>query len=169
MDIVPALKLKKKQQPAPVEAVSKVLVRPNPWIRLLARLFADVSLRRTEAVVARTEDTIDDLTGRSFMVHRKGDKDRVGPLSTALENELKRCRKGVYLSRSTRGALVWRYGVPTGERCYRLTIGQENRVPTLQQDAEASNTHAVTDTRIFINSVPVTALPPSSHANDCYH
>ena len=95
MDIVSAVKLKKKQQPAPVEAVSKVLVRPNPWIRLLARLFADVSLRRTEAVEARTEDTIDDLTGRSFMVHGKGDKDRVGPLSTALENELKCCRKGV--------------------------------------------------------------------------
>ena len=95
MDIVPALKLKKKQQPAPVEAVSKVLVRPNPWIRLLVRLFADAGLRRTEAVVARTEDIIDDLTGRSFMVHGKGDKDRVVPLSTALENELKRCRKGV--------------------------------------------------------------------------
>ena len=106
MDIVPALKLKKKQQPAPVEAVSKVLVRPNPWIRLLARLFADVSLRRTEAVVARTEDTIDDLTGRSFMVHRKGDKDQVSPLSTALENELKRCRKGVSFKVNSRGTFV---------------------------------------------------------------
>ena len=108
MVIVLAVKrTKKKQQPGPVEAVSNVLVHSDPRVRLLVRLFADAGLRRTEAVVARTEDIIDDLTGRSFMVHRKGDKDRVGPLSTALENELKRCRKGVYLSRSTRGALVW--------------------------------------------------------------
>ena len=106
MDIVPAGKLKKKQQPAPVEAVSKVLVRPNPWIRLLVRLFADAGLRRTEAVVARTEDIIDDFTGRSFMVHRKGDKDQVGPLSTALENELKSCRKGVSSQVNSRGACV---------------------------------------------------------------
>lgn len=106
MGIVPAVKLKKKQQPAPVEAVSKVLVRPNPWIRLLVRLFADAGLRRTEAVVARTEDIIDDLTGRSFMVHRKGDKDRVGPLSTALENELKSCRKGVSSQVNSRGTCV---------------------------------------------------------------
>ena len=89
-----------------MEAVSKVLVKPNPWIRLLVRLFADAGLRRTEAVVARTEGIIDDLTGRSFMVHRKGDKDRVGPLSTALENALKRVPKGCISQVNSRGTCV---------------------------------------------------------------
>ena len=131
MDIVSAVKLKKKQQPAPVEAVSKVLVRPNPWIRLLVRLFADAGLRRTEAVVARTEDIIDDLTGRSFMVHVKGDKDRVVSLSTALENELKRVPKGCIFPGQLEGRLC-------GDTAYRLakellvTVDPENRIPTPQ-------------------------------------
>ena len=112
MDIVPAVKLK-KQQPAPVEAVSKVLVRPNPWIRLLVRLFADAGLRRTEAVVARTEDIIGDLTGRSLIVHVKGDKDRVVSLSTALENELKRVLKGCIFPGQLEGRLC-------GDMAYRL-------------------------------------------------
>ena len=60
MDIVSAVKLKKKQQPAPVEAGSKVLVRPDPRFRLLVRLFADAGLQRIETVSARTKDIIDD-------------------------------------------------------------------------------------------------------------
>ena len=49
MDIVSAVKRKKKkQQPTPVEAVSKVLVHSDPWVRLPVRLFADADLRRTE-------------------------------------------------------------------------------------------------------------------------
>ena len=40
MDMVPAVKRKKKkQQPAPAEAVSKVLAHPDPRVRLLLRLF----------------------------------------------------------------------------------------------------------------------------------
>ena len=61
MGIVPVVKrTKKKQQPGPVEAVSKVLVHPDPRVRLLVRLFADAGLRRIEAVSARTENIIDD-------------------------------------------------------------------------------------------------------------
>lgn len=61
MVIVSAVKrTKKKQQPGPVEAVSKVLVHPDPRVRLLVRLFADAGLRRIEAVSARTENIIDD-------------------------------------------------------------------------------------------------------------
>ena len=93
--------------------MSKVLVKPNPWIRLLVRLFADVSLRRTEAVVARTEDIIDDLTGRSLIVHGKGDKDRVIPASTALESELKRLQKGWIFPGQLEGRLC-------GDMAYQL-------------------------------------------------
>lgn len=89
-----------------MEAVSKVLVKPNPWIRLLVRLFADAGLRRTEAVAARAEDFIDDFTG-------KRDKERVALLSTALENELKRLPKGWTFPGQLGGHLC-------GDTAYRL-------------------------------------------------
>lgn len=83
-----------------------MLVKPNPWVRLLVRLFADAGLRRTEAVAARAEDFIDDFTG-------KRDKERVALLSTALENELKRLPKGWTFPGQLEGHLC-------GDTAYRL-------------------------------------------------
>ena len=48
MGLVPVVRTKKKSSQPPVEAVSKVLVHPDPLVRLLVRLFADADLRRTE-------------------------------------------------------------------------------------------------------------------------
>lgn len=60
-DIVPAVKRKKKkQQPAPVEALPKVPVRSDSLVRLLVRLFANAGLQKIEAVSTRTEDIIND-------------------------------------------------------------------------------------------------------------
>lgn len=89
-----------------MEAGSQVLVHPKPWVRLLVRLFADAGLRRTEAVAAGTEDFIDDFTG-------KRDKERVAPLSTAFENELKRLPKGWTFPGQLEGHLC-------GDTAYRL-------------------------------------------------
>jgi len=49
MGIVPVVKrTKKKSSQPPVEAVSQVLVHPDPRVRLLVRLFTDAGIRRTE-------------------------------------------------------------------------------------------------------------------------
>ena len=49
MGIVPVVKrTKKKSSQPPVEAVSQVLVHPDPRVRLLVRLFTDAGIRRME-------------------------------------------------------------------------------------------------------------------------
>ncbi|RBP97851.1 integrase [Bifidobacterium aemilianum] len=89
MECVPKVKRRKqKQKPAPREAVEKGMNHPDPRVRLLVMLFADAGLRRAEAVQCRTDDVIDDLTGKSLIVHGKGAKDRVVPLDEPLAREL---------------------------------------------------------------------------------
>ncbi|RBP99037.1 tyrosine-type recombinase/integrase [Bifidobacterium xylocopae] len=92
MDIIPAIKRRKKKQlPAPAEAVVKGLYHSDGRVRLLVRLFSDAGLRRNEAAIVRTDDLVGDLTGKSLVVHGKGDKDRVVPLTDRLVRDLE-CR-----------------------------------------------------------------------------
>ena len=89
MDGVPAVKRKrKKQKPAPQTAVDRGLHHADPRVRLLVRLFCEAGLRRSEAIAARTDDLLEDLAGMSLLVHGKGDKDRMVPLSEGLTREL---------------------------------------------------------------------------------
>ncbi|WP_295909549.1 tyrosine-type recombinase/integrase [uncultured Bifidobacterium sp.] len=89
MEGIPAVKRRrKKQKPAPQAAVDRGLNHPDPRVRLLIRLFSEAGLRRSEAIVARTDDLMEDLAGMSLLVHGKGDKDRMVPLSDGLTREL---------------------------------------------------------------------------------
>ena len=82
MEGVPAVKRRrKKQKPAPQAAVDRGLNHTDPRVRLLVRLFCEAGLRRSEAIAARTDDLMEDLAGMSLLVHGKGDKDRMVPLS----------------------------------------------------------------------------------------
>ena len=121
-----------EKQPAPVEAVSKVLVNPDLRVRLLVRLFVDAGLRRIESIAARTEDIIDDLTSGSLIVHGKGDKDRVIPASTALESELKRLQKGWIFPGQLEGRLC-------GDMAYQLVKDAAGSLSTKRIEFRVSN------------------------------
>lgn len=86
--IPPVKRRRKKQQPAPPEAVQKGKNSTDQRVRLLVRLFADAGLRRNEAVIAHTTDLIDDLAGKSLIIHGKGEKDRIVPLDPVLSSEI---------------------------------------------------------------------------------
>lgn len=73
-----------KQPPAPAEAVEKAKHCTDKRVPLIIMLMDEAGLRRTELARAHTRDVIDDLTGKSIVVHGKGGKDRVIPLSDQL-------------------------------------------------------------------------------------
>lgn len=85
MDLVPTVRRdKRKQPPAPAEAVEKAKHCTDKRVPLIIMLMDEAGLRRTELARAHTRDVIDDLTGKSIVVHGKGGKDRVIPLSDQL-------------------------------------------------------------------------------------
>lgn len=52
--------------------------------RLMLRLAAEVGLRRAEVAAVHTRDLVEDLDGWSLLVHGKGGRDRIVPLSRSL-------------------------------------------------------------------------------------
>lgn len=97
MEGIPAVKRRrKKQKPAPQAAVDRGLNHTDPRVRLLVRLFCEAGLRRSEAIAARTDDLMEDLAGMSLLVHGKGDKDRMVPLSEGLAQELSALPHGYF-------------------------------------------------------------------------
>ena len=97
MEGIPAVKRRrKKQKPAPQAAVDRGLNHTDPRVRLLVRLFCEAGLRRSEAIVARTDDLMGDLAGMSLLVHGKGGKDRMVPLSDGLTRELSALPHGYF-------------------------------------------------------------------------
>jgi integrase/recombinase XerD len=85
---------KRKQLPASNEAVNKGLSHQDARVRLMVRLMNDAGLRRTEVATASTHDVYDDLIGKSIMVHGKGRKDRLIPLTNDLAQEIGRMPEG---------------------------------------------------------------------------
>lgn len=57
--------------------------------RLMLRLAAEAGLRRAEVAGLHTRDLAEDLDGWSILVHGKGDKDRIVPLSRSLALEVR--------------------------------------------------------------------------------
>ena len=85
MDLVPTVhRDRRKQIPAPVEAVEKAKHCADKRALLTIMLMDEAGLRRSELAAMHTRDVIDDLTGKSIIVHGKGGKDRIIPLSDQL-------------------------------------------------------------------------------------
>lgn len=85
MDLVPTVRRdKRKQLPAPAEAVEKAKHCSDKRVPLIIMLMDEAGLRRAELARAHTRDVVDDLTGKSIIVHGKGGKDRIIPLSDQL-------------------------------------------------------------------------------------
>lgn len=85
MDLVPTVRRDKQSSHPPRPRPSR---RPSiartKGVPLIIMLMDEAGLRRTELARAHTRDVIDDLTGKSIVVHGKGGKDRVIPLSDQL-------------------------------------------------------------------------------------
>lgn len=103
-DLIPATKReKRKKPPATDEAAVRGLFHPDPRVRLMVRILNDTGMRRNEIAVAHSRDLVDDLLGVSLMVHGKGAKDRMVPLSEPLAKELKGLPDGYFFPGKVHG------------------------------------------------------------------
>lgn len=95
MTDVPRVKRDKhKQLPAPSIARDLGLSSPDWRVRLMVMLAADAGLRRREICQVRTNDVIEDAMGPSLVVHGKGEKNRIVPLTDLLAAEIRSRPKG---------------------------------------------------------------------------
>lgn len=79
---------KHKMKPATCEQVEKGLGDPNPAARLMVMMLADLGIRRSELAQIRKEDLIQEDGYTAIIIHGKGDKDRILPLSQRLRQAL---------------------------------------------------------------------------------
>lgn len=70
--------------PADARAVELALSSDDPRVVLMVRLSAEAGLRRGEVARVHSRDLVSDLLGRSLIVHGKGGKQRIVPLSDSL-------------------------------------------------------------------------------------
>jgi len=70
----------------------------GPRERMMAQLAGNVGMRRSEVARCRREDLIHDGVGWSLIVHGKGDKQRMVPITDKLATEIMEfCPRGGYL------------------------------------------------------------------------
>jgi integrase/recombinase XerD len=95
MDLIPIIKRdKRKRKPASEEAVRMGLASTDWRVRLMVMLINDAGLRRSEISLTNTNDVIEDLIGKSLIVHGKGRKDRIVPLDEELVQEISKLPEG---------------------------------------------------------------------------
>ncbi len=82
-----------RPHPCPENVISQALAQADEETGLMIRLASEAGLRRGEVARVHAHDLIDDLIGRSLIVHGKGGKERTVPLSDDLAGAVAaRCR-----------------------------------------------------------------------------
>ena len=102
VDVDPAMRLEPvrptegRPRPAPKEVYREGLAKaPGARERLMLRLARDLGMRRAEVAVVHTDDVVDDVVGgQSLIVHGKGGKTRLVPLTAPLAAELRQRPRG---------------------------------------------------------------------------
>lgn len=74
--------------PLPRFVLDEAMSNASPRVALILRLAVECGLRRAEIAQVHRRDVVDDLLGRSLIVHGKGAKERVIPLPEALGETL---------------------------------------------------------------------------------
>ena len=88
----------KLRRPAPDAAVTEAWTHASPRERLMIRLAAELGMRRGEVAVVHALDLFEDLAGWSLLVHGKGGRERLLPLSPEMAATLRHeLRHGGYL------------------------------------------------------------------------
>lgn len=75
--------------PVPVPVYEAALRRADERTALILRMAKEAGMRRAEIAVAHSSDLMPDLVGWSILVHGKGDKRRMVPLTPRLALELR--------------------------------------------------------------------------------
>lgn len=82
------LPIVKADQPAPRPAPDRVwreaLMRAEPRVMIMLRLAAEAGLRRAEVSQVHTRDLLDGFDGYTLLVHGKGEKQRIVPITDDL-------------------------------------------------------------------------------------
>lgn len=73
-----------RPRPTPEEALRAALATADEPVRLAIRLGAEAGLRRGEIARVHARDLMEDLTGWSLIVHGKGGRERLVPLTDSL-------------------------------------------------------------------------------------
>lgn len=84
-------------RPAPDDVWLALLAAAPPRERLMALLAGEAGLRRAEVAAVHCDDLIQDLHGWSLLIHGKGGKQRVVPLTDRLVAEIRAYCPGGYL------------------------------------------------------------------------
>lgn len=84
---------------------AQVLAHAGPRERLMARLGAEAGLRRGEVSRVHTRDLLDGIDGYSLIVHGKGNKQRIVPITDDLAIEIARGPGGHTVGRGKVGYL----------------------------------------------------------------
>lgn len=86
-------------RPCPDRVILAALGRANEAETLMIRLGAECGLRRAEIAQVNSRDMMDDLLGRSLIVHGKGDKQRIVPLPDDLADSIETCHGWLFPGR----------------------------------------------------------------------
>ncbi|MFT9396737.1 MAG: site-specific integrase [Bifidobacterium psychraerophilum] len=86
-------------RPCPDRVILSALGRANEAETLMIRLGAECGLRRAEIAQVNSRDVMDDLLGRSLIVHGKGDKQRIVPLPDDLADSIETCHGWLFPGR----------------------------------------------------------------------
>jgi integrase len=73
-----------RPRPATDEVWQDMLTKASPRERLMIRLSGEAGMRRAEVAVCHRDDLVQDSRGCSLIVHGKGNKQRVVPISDSL-------------------------------------------------------------------------------------
>ena len=83
----------RESQPNPKPATDSIwhelLDKASPRERLMALLAGEAGMRRSEVAVAHYDDLIEDMDGWAMIVHGKGGKQRVVPITDSLAKEIR--------------------------------------------------------------------------------
>lgn len=90
---------KPKPRPVTDSIWEELLDQADPRERLMARLAAEAGMRRAEVAVAHRDDLIEDLAGWSLIVHGKGGKQRIVPITPSLAEAIRTYRCIDYMPR----------------------------------------------------------------------
>lgn len=94
IDLPPVRTPQRPPRPAPEAALREALLAADPRTHLMLRLAGHHGMRRGEIAQVHTDDILEDLVGHSLIVHGKGAKDRIIPLSPDVADELASCLRG---------------------------------------------------------------------------
>lgn len=96
-------------RPAPDRAYREALMAATPREKVMLRLAAEVGMRRSEVAQVHSDDLMEDMVGRSLIVHGKGGKRRIVPLPTSLGRTLEHMPRGYVFPGNDGGHLSPRY------------------------------------------------------------